>query len=230
MKDIHSHCLPMVDDGSPDLETSVEMVREAEKQGITEMILTPHYRGKYRLGKAELKERFNAFEEAVKKAGINVKLHLGSEVYYEKGVFSDIKNAEFNTLCGGKYILIELPYGTEVEAYDLAIRILSQGYVPVFAHVERYNYLNEGYLGDLKELGAMIQVNADAIVGRAKKEFGKKIMRFFKAGLVDVVAGDVHFNRENKMAKAYKTIKGKFGADAAERAFEINPKKITDNE
>ena len=75
----------------------------------------------------------------------------------------------------------------------------------------------------------MIQVNAETISVRGKKEFGKKVMQFFKAGLVDVVASDAHFNRENRMAKAYKTIKGKFGADVAERAFETNPKKIIDN-
>lgn len=229
MKDVHSHYLPCVDDGSPDLSVSLKMLAEAAKQGVTEIVLTPHYRGKYRLKKEELTPLFTEFCEAVKGAGIDVKLHLGQEVHYEKGVFADIKNAKFATLCGGKYILTELPFGEEVEAYDLALRIISQGYVPVFAHVERYNYLDEGYLGDLREVGAMIQVNAETISGRGKKEFGKKVMRFFKAGLVDVVASDAHFNRENRMAKAYKTIKGKFGADVAERAFETNPKKIIDN-
>ena len=98
MKDVHSHYLPCVDDGSPDLSVSLKMLAEAAKQGVTEIVLTPHYRGKYRLKKEELTPLFTEFCEAVKGAGIDVNLHLGQEVHYEKGVFADIKNHATNCL------------------------------------------------------------------------------------------------------------------------------------
>lgn len=45
--DIHCHILPGVDDGSPDMETSMEMLRIASSEGITRIILTPHNKLQY---------------------------------------------------------------------------------------------------------------------------------------------------------------------------------------
>ena len=41
--DFHSHILPGLDDGSPDLTTSLEMLRAAARQGVGIQVLTPHY-------------------------------------------------------------------------------------------------------------------------------------------------------------------------------------------
>lgn len=229
MIDVHSHYLPCVDDGSPSVETSVEMLKFAEKIGVTGVVLTPHYRGKYRAGKDRLFSEFDSFCKRCEKEGVSLSLYLGQEVYYEKGVFDDVKNAEYLTMCGGKYLLTELPFDVEVSVYDVALKIINQGYVPVFAHVERYSYLNSSYMEEVKELGAMIQINADSVAGALKKSYGKAAISYLKAGLVDFIASDVHFNRENKLDKAYAFVKKKFGEDAAQRIFVKNPQRIIKN-
>ena len=43
MIDFHNHILPNVDDGSKSLEMSLNMLREAERQGITDVINTVHF-------------------------------------------------------------------------------------------------------------------------------------------------------------------------------------------
>ena len=43
MIDIHCHMLYGVDDGAKSLEESVLMLKDAKKQGVDEIILTPHY-------------------------------------------------------------------------------------------------------------------------------------------------------------------------------------------
>ena len=42
-KDIHCHILPGIDDGSRSIEESIEILRRAEKEGVSEIVLTPHY-------------------------------------------------------------------------------------------------------------------------------------------------------------------------------------------
>ena len=43
MFDFHNHVLPNVDDGSTSLEMSLEMLHNAQNQGITDVVNTVHY-------------------------------------------------------------------------------------------------------------------------------------------------------------------------------------------
>ena len=51
MIDIHTHILPNVDDGSDSTEISIQMLKDAKNQGITDVFLTPHYRARYKRDK-----------------------------------------------------------------------------------------------------------------------------------------------------------------------------------
>ena len=39
----HCHIIPGIDDGSPDIDTSLAMIEKLQKQGAKKIILTPHY-------------------------------------------------------------------------------------------------------------------------------------------------------------------------------------------
>ena len=43
MNDIHTHILYGIDDGSKSYEESVKLLKEMEKLGIKNIVLTPHY-------------------------------------------------------------------------------------------------------------------------------------------------------------------------------------------
>ena len=47
MRDMHCHILPAVDDGSPDMETSLVMLDVAKRAGVTSIVCTPHVRSPY---------------------------------------------------------------------------------------------------------------------------------------------------------------------------------------
>ena len=61
MIDLHAHILPNVDDGSNSLEDSLQMLLEAQEQGVTDIVLTPHHRRKFCKTKQELLAEFKSF-------------------------------------------------------------------------------------------------------------------------------------------------------------------------
>ena len=61
--DIHTHILPGVDDGAQTVQDAMAMLRLAWNHGTRGMILTPHYRGRFKKNSlALLQERFAELE------------------------------------------------------------------------------------------------------------------------------------------------------------------------
>ena len=40
--DVHSHLLPGIDDGSPDVETSIRLIKGMQQLGYKKLVTTPH--------------------------------------------------------------------------------------------------------------------------------------------------------------------------------------------
>lgn len=225
MIDIHSHILPFVDDGSDDLEKSIELLKVAVSQGVDKVICTPHYKsGVYEYSPSEIENEFNKFCSLVKERDIKVELFLGEEILCNDKIYDLIKQEKVLTVNKTKYILIEFNCFNYIDILDYAYNIKIMGYIPVIAHVERYSYLNLQDLIELKNLGALIQVNSSSVVGIDGKEFRKKAFAAIKIGLVDFISSDMHVNRNFNFEKAYKIIKRKFGKETAQKLFEENAK------
>ena len=108
MTDAHSHILPGVDDGVPDMDSSLAILREYEAQGITSVWLTPHIMEDIPNETAELQQRF-AELQAVYDGPIT--LRLAAE-YMLDGVFDErFKNRDLLTHSGNN-ILVETSYFT----------------------------------------------------------------------------------------------------------------------
>ena len=76
MIDIHSHILNSVDDGSKSIEQSLAMLKEEENQGVTDVVLTPHYRADYLPKTDDIRLKFAELKNRAEKNGINVNLYL----------------------------------------------------------------------------------------------------------------------------------------------------------
>ena len=96
IKDLHSHILYGIDDGSKTIEESIQLLKEAEKKGIDEMILTPHYvdHSKYMCNNEEKAKIFKKLVNRAKKEKINIKLYLGNEIFFSRHILEFIKNKE----------------------------------------------------------------------------------------------------------------------------------------
>lgn len=95
----------------------------------------------------------------------------------------------------GRTLLVEFSGRYPFELIEKRVRQVQQcGYQVLIAHVERYPAVHQQTDGvqRLRRLGARIQVNAGAILGREGGPTKRLCKKMLKAGLVDVVASDAH--------------------------------------
>ena len=82
--DMHSHLIPGIDDGSPDMETSLHLIRGMIGLGYTKLITTPHIMwDMYRNDRDDILKRLELLKSAVKAEGIVVELHAAAEYFLE---------------------------------------------------------------------------------------------------------------------------------------------------
>ena len=225
MVDIHSHILPFVDDGCANIDQALSVISDYVLQGVDTFVFTPHYRkDEYEPSVELLKETFNDFAKTVNEKYPNVKCYLGEEIFCDYSIYDLLKNNKVLTLNGTDKVLLEFNYTAFTDIADYVYNLKYLGYVPVIAHIERYDYINDlEQILELKENGALIQVNASGLFEHAYK---KKVLTLIKNGLVDFICGDAHFGREIYRAKAYKLVSKKFSKSVADKLFDENAKNL----
>lgn len=204
--DCHSHFMPEVDDGSTSMEMSVEMLKLAEKEGVTDLFLTSH--GDYVCEEIEeYHKKFELLKEEAKKKGISINLYEGCEVFCElttwdfEGDEDDIEvvlygldNGLYPTYNGTKFVLTEFDIGIQpADALYMVKRIQSGGYTPVLAHVERYPFLiQKHFVDDLVREGCLVQINAYSLTEEKTDIFKKNARYLLGRKLVHFLGSDAH--------------------------------------
>lgn len=211
MIDIHTHILASVDDGSSSIEISRRMLEEEIKNGVDTILLTPHYilNTPTTLSKNALIKVFEDFKQQM--SDLPVTLLLGTEIFFKHGVIKALKENELITLNNSKYVLVEFSPLTEYDEILNAVEsIKALNYIPIIAHPERYEFLNFAYLQELKNLGALLQINTNPIINKGKSY--KLIKKLLKHDLVDFIASDSHNcdSRKPNLLAAKNIINKKF--------------------
>jgi protein-tyrosine phosphatase len=215
--DIHCHVLPGLDDGARDMAEALSMLRIAAGEGISRMIVTPHYcAGRFTASPEQTLEKLRQVQEAADAQSIPVRLYPGSEIYWFDDVISLLKQSKLFTLGGSNYVLIEFSpsvlFGTLHNAMD---RTMSEGYRPILAHAERYACLLKDIESTcyLHDMGVGIQINASTVTGKNGAEAKRFAFRLLKDNIVDYIGTDAHgaTHRTPEIAKCRETILKKYG-------------------
>ena len=221
--DIHSHILPGMDDGSRSIGQTVRMLEIAVSEGITTMIATPHNMpGKGCPPGRVVRRKVAELQRAVEEEGIPLEIVAGTEYYYREEVLDILEDGDAVTLGDSDCVLVEFEPLAERNYIRNALRnILSLGYKPVIAHVERYAKVMEdtSVLYDMRKNGILVQVNAMSVTGDNGRQAKKDVRGLLKKGLVDFVGTDAHSDgrRAPFMGKCADVLYKKCGAEYADR-------------
>ncbi len=234
--DIHCHIMPGVDDGSPDMDTSLEMLRIADKNGISHIILTPHHKPMHHNVSPEHNVLYRKrLQQTAKEQGIRAKLFSGNEIYYCDETMDQLMNGEICSLAGSDYVLVEFHPTNPYKAIQNAMyKVESSGYIPIVAHVERYSDIvsHPAYVAELIKMGCLIQVNASSIMGKYGFGISHFTRKLLKDGLVHFVASDAHDTkgRAPQLLECRNFVVRKFGEDYANRLFCVNAANVIRND
>lgn len=189
--DWHSHILPGVDDGIPDIEHSLEVLRAYEKMGVKRVWLTPHIMEDYPNEPMKLQERFNELKLAWNG---KVELRLAAENMLDSLFEERLKERNLLPIGeDGQHLLVETSYFSPPMNFDELIdEIQHAGYYPVLAHPERYRYMNERDYRELKKNGVLFQTNMTSMVGMYGETARKKAEWMLKQGMLNLVGSDLH--------------------------------------
>lgn len=217
--DFHSHILPEIDDGSSSPEESVAMLSMEAEQGISCVVLTPHFRAWEEHPEDFLLRRANA-EAALRRGMENVcdlpAICLGAEVAYFRGISESDALGKL-AISGGNAILIEMPPAPWPEkVYEELEQIWHNwGILPVIAHIDRYvrPLRTYGIPERLAQLPVFVQANASFFLRRGTCNMA---MRMLKKNQIHLLGSDCHNmnSRKPNLEAAASRICEKLGREA----------------
>lgn len=235
MIDIHSHILPGVDDGSKDIEMSIEMARIYEKNNIKKVIATPHYiEGVQNSTLEENKIALEALNHRLEEEQIDLEVCLGNEIMISLDILKDLEESNLSTLNGSKYILIEFPM-FDIPNYteNILHELLLRGYHPIIAHPERNRSIGEdpNILFRLIEDGALAQLNLGSIEGKFGKKIKENAELLLNHNMIHFVSTDAHRSntRTPNVANALNILRKIVSKEDYDRITYENANYILDN-
>ena len=203
--DMHSHLLPGIDDGAPDIETSIKLIRGLIDLGYSRLITTPHIMNDMYPNKPNIiSEKLEELRAAIKKENIDVEIYAAAEYYVDEFFEEYIQSEKLLAITGNK-ILVEQSMIQEYPRFkDVIYKLRLKGYTPVIAHPERYVYYfdRRHEFQWLKDAGCLLQVNILSLQGYYGKLERKLAEFLIKEQMVDFLGTDCHHERHlNRLNK-----------------------------
>ncbi|MEG0093797.1 MAG: CpsB/CapC family capsule biosynthesis tyrosine phosphatase [Erysipelotrichaceae bacterium] len=238
--DIHNHIGWDIDDGMPDKESAELTLKNAQADGITTIIATPHVIPGVHTKQRDIKTLNERLDEVATLAkNYNIKIIKGCEIFLNYEFMNLIEYNLFNTLGDSNYILVEFDVRRDISTFndadDYLYELTIRNYRVIIAHVERYFHRKI----DLKRIqswinmGCYIQVNRTSLLGLHGSGNQSNANKLLENGLVHLIASDTHQSSGHRICKlsdVYDYIKHDYDEAYADLLLNENPNRIIKNE
>jgi len=201
--DIHSHLIPGIDDGSPDMETTITLLKKFIDLGYKKVITTPHIMSDYYKNTPEIiLSGLDKVKAEIIKNNLDIEIEAAAEYNLEPEFENLLEKNNLLTFGADKYLLFELSFFDEPSRLnDIIWKMREKGFSPVLAHVERYAYWHKDYdkIEEMINRGVKLQVNIGSIAGAYGLEVKKIADRLIKDKIIDFVGSDCHHEQHLDM-------------------------------
>jgi protein-tyrosine phosphatase len=227
MVDIHSHILPEQDDGAPTVEESLAMVRMAAAAGTTDIVASPHANSRFSFHPTAVERKIAELQMA---AGDAPRIHYGCDFHLTpENIEEAIASPGKYSINHQGYLLVEFADDMVPHTMDrIFSRMAMAGLRPIVTHPER-NPLLQKRLPELEQwvqLGCLIQVTAQSLLGRFGKTARTVSGVLLERGLVHFLASDAHDckYRPPMLDEVWNLTAKQYGENTAHRLLEENPR------
>ena len=208
--DMHSHLIPGIDDGAPDMDTAVLMIKSMMKLGYHKLITTPHIQGEmYRNTPAVIKAGCQRVIERLAADKIQVDFSAAAEYFVDEHFEEILKSDEPLLTIHGNLVLIEFSFIREPqELKETLFKLQIKGYQPIIAHPERYLYFgaHKSWYDDMKGIECLFQLNILSLCGYYGKGQEELAQYLIRKKYVNLIGTDLHNIRHAQIIKASGTI------------------------
>jgi protein-tyrosine phosphatase len=193
--DVHSHLLPGIDDGSPDVEQSVKLIKGLTELGFSKFICTPHiFQELYPNTNETISLALNETRLALHDAKIQAEISAAAEYMIDE-MFTVSSGL---MVMPGKYILVEMSYLNEAPNIEKVIFDLQiEGYKVILAHPERYNFYHQDHerFSKYKDMGISLQLNLLSITGYYGREVKRAAEYLLQNHFYELAGTDLHHDK-----------------------------------
>ncbi len=192
--DMHSHLLAALDDGVKTHEEAISILKYFSKLGYKKIITTPHIMNDYyRNDTASIGNKLKELKLLIEQENIPLSIEAAAEYYLDEELMKKVTAKEKLLTFGDSYLLFETNFLTEpYQLNDFIFNVIIQGYKPILAHPERYQYMTMEKAEELRNRGVVLQVNIPSLIGFYSRPIQKLAVRMIDQGWISLLGSDAH--------------------------------------
>lgn len=207
--DVHSHLLPGIDDGVKSPEEAMRTIDQLLSLGYKKIITTPHIMTDY-FGNttSSVARSYEEFLPMLRQSGYDLPFEFAAEYYLDENLYQQAMNKERFLTFGDRYFLFETnPISEPMMLKEFIFQMTTQGYKPILAHPERYQFMTMDKAQDMRDRGVLLQVNMLSLIGYYGPPIQKLASKLIESRKIDVLGSDCHnLDHAHLLAKVQRSV------------------------